>query len=37
VQKLYINGSASNIDNNIRADGMSVRCIMDWNFNYFFN
>jgi uncharacterized protein (TIGR02145 family) len=29
VQKLYINGSASNIDNNIRADGMSVRCIMD--------
>jgi uncharacterized protein (TIGR02145 family) len=29
VQKLYINGTASNIDNNIRADGMSVRCIKD--------
>jgi len=27
VQKLWINGSNANIDNNIRADGMSVRCI----------
>ncbi len=27
VQKLFINGSSANIDNNFRADGMSVRCI----------